>query len=407
MSIAYDRVVTTTVWSPGPGCHGGCGAKVFVKDDKVVKVEGDPNHPWNWGRGCSRLLAMTQFMYHPDRILYPLKRVGPRGDGRFERISWDEAYDLIEEKFNKIKEEYGANAVIFIQGTGRDIGGPMSIIAYNYGSANWSQLGLGGQACYGPRLGAMSAVQGDNAIADCSQFLGKRFDDPRYKLPNYIVVWAQDPTKGGPDGFYGNWGVACMQRGSKPLVIDPRQNFLTSRAEYHLQLRPGTDGALALGMLKLIIENEWYDKEFVENWCLGFDKLAERVKEWTLERVSAITWVPKEIIYEATKAYALSSPGSAIHWGLPIDQVPDGVHVAQAINDIWALPAISTCPADRLSPATGITSPPIPLTTISLPTCSATISSSRWFRLGSDPRSTAGCANGAATYSPTWPSSRC
>ena len=160
MSIEFDRIVKTTVWSPGPGCHGGCGAKLYVKDDKVVKVEGDECHPWNQGRGCSRLLAMTQFMYHKDRILYPLKRVGPRGDGRFERITWDEAYDTIEKKFSDIKRDYGANAVIFIQGTGRDIGGPMSIVAYNYGSANWSQLGLGGQACYGPRLGAMSAVAG-------------------------------------------------------------------------------------------------------------------------------------------------------------------------------------------------------------------------------------------------------
>jgi anaerobic selenocysteine-containing dehydrogenase len=337
MGAKFDRIMDTTVWSPGPGCHGGCGAKLYVKDGKVVKVEGDERHPWNQGRGCSRLLAMTQFMYHKDRILHPLKRVGPRGDGRFERITWDEAYDTIEEKFKRIKADYGANAVIFIQGTGRDIGGPMSIVAYNYGSANWSQLGLGGQACYGPRLGAMSAVQGDNAIADCSQFLQKRFDDPRYRLPKYIIVWGQDPTKGCPDGFYGNWIVDCMKRGSRIIVIDPRENFLTSRADHHIQLRPGTDGAVAMGMLNLIIANGWYDKDFVANWCSGFEQLAERVKEWTPERVEAVTWVPKQVLYEATKAYATHSPGSAIQWGLPIDQAPDGVHVAQAITDIWAI----------------------------------------------------------------------
>ncbi len=337
MSIEYDRIVTSTAWSPGPGCHGGCGVKLYVKGDKVVKVEGDENHPWNQGRGCSRLLAMTQFMYHPDRITTPLKRVGARGDGRFEAISWDEAYDIIEEKFNKIKEEYGANAVIFIQGTGRDIGGPMSIVAYNYGSANWSQLGLGGQACYGPRLGAMSAVQGDNAICDASQFLEKRYDDPRWKVPKYIVVWAQDPTRGCPDGFYGNWVMDCMKRGSKLIVVDPRQNFLTARAEYHLQLRPGTDTALAMGMINVIIENGWYNHEFVENWCSGFKELAERAKEFPLEKVAALTWVPKDVIYEAAKAYAQNSPGSAVQWGLPIDQAPDGVHTAQAINDLWAI----------------------------------------------------------------------
>ena len=107
-----------------------------MKDGRVVKVEGDEDHPLNGGRGCSRLLALTQYMYHPERILYPLKRVGPRGDGNFARISWEEAYDIIEDRFNKIKESYGAKAVIFIQGTGRDIGGPMSLVAYNYGSPN-------------------------------------------------------------------------------------------------------------------------------------------------------------------------------------------------------------------------------------------------------------------------------
>ena len=76
MNRQYDNVVTTTVWSPGPGCHGGCGAKLFVKNGKVVKVEGDETHPWSQGRACSRLLAMTQYMYHKDRILYPMKRVG-------------------------------------------------------------------------------------------------------------------------------------------------------------------------------------------------------------------------------------------------------------------------------------------------------------------------------------------
>ena len=157
---SYDKIVTTTVWSPGPGCHGGCGARLFVKDGKVVKVEGDPCHPWSQGRACARLLAMTQYMYHPDRILYPMKRVGARGSGQFERISWDEALDTIEARLNEIKEKYGPEAVMFAQGTGRDIGGPISFLCYSYGSPNWCQLGLAGQSCYTPRLAAMSMLQG-------------------------------------------------------------------------------------------------------------------------------------------------------------------------------------------------------------------------------------------------------
>ncbi len=95
------EIVKTTTWSPGPGCHGGCGVLVHVKDNRVVKVEGDPDHPWNQGRLCSRCLSMTQYMYHPDRLKTPLKRVGRKGEGKFESISWDEAFDLIEEKMKK------------------------------------------------------------------------------------------------------------------------------------------------------------------------------------------------------------------------------------------------------------------------------------------------------------------
>jgi anaerobic selenocysteine-containing dehydrogenase len=307
-----------------------------VKDGKVVKVEGDPDHPWSQGRACARLLALTQYMYHKDRLLYPLKRVGERGEGKFERITWDEAFDTIEKKFNDIKENYGPESVMFIQGTGRDIGGAISFLCYSYGSPNWSQLGLAGQSCYTPRLGGMSMTQGDPCVADCSQFWEKRYDDPRYEVPKYIIVWAQNPGVTCPDGFMGTWITDCMQRGSKLITIDPRWTWFSSRSEYFLQIRPGTDGALALGMINLIIQNEWYDKEFVEKWTYGFDKLAERAKEYPLDKVSKITWIPEELIYEATKAYALSRP-SAIQWGLPIDMCPEGSTVSCAITDLWCL----------------------------------------------------------------------
>ena len=93
MSKEYDQVIKTTAWSPGPGCHGGCGVELYIKDGKVVRVEGDPDHPFSNGRVCSRLLACTQYFYHPERILHPMKRVGERGEGKWEQITWDEAFD--------------------------------------------------------------------------------------------------------------------------------------------------------------------------------------------------------------------------------------------------------------------------------------------------------------------------
>ena len=109
--MGKTEVFSTVAWSAGPGCHGGCGQKLFVEDGKLVKVEGDESHPFNQGRSCPRVLALKQYMYHPDRITKPLKRVGERGDGKFEPISWDEAFDTCETKMNALKKEYGAESV--------------------------------------------------------------------------------------------------------------------------------------------------------------------------------------------------------------------------------------------------------------------------------------------------------
>lgn len=334
--MEYDKIFRTTAWSPGPGCHGGCGVNLFVKDGKVVKVEGDESHPFSHGRACARLLALTQYMYHKDRITHPLKRVGPRGEGNFVRITWDEALATIEQKFSKIKEDYGPESVLFCQGTGRDIGGPISFLAYSFGSPNWVQLGLAGQSCYTPRLGAMMATHGDFTVLDAGQFSEKRYDDPNYELPKVIIIWGQNPMSGCPDAFFGHWIVDCMKRGSKLIVVDPRWTWFASRAEKFLQIRPGTDGALAMAMINVIIQEELYDKDFVQQWTFGLDELKKRAAEYTPQKVAEITWIPAEDIIAAARMYASAKP-AAIHWGLPIDQCPEGTTVAQAISHLWCL----------------------------------------------------------------------
>jgi anaerobic selenocysteine-containing dehydrogenase len=259
------EIIKTTTWSPGPGCHGGCGVLVHVKDNKVIKVEGDPDHPWNQGRLCSRCLSMTQYMYHPDRLKTPLKRVGKKGEGKFAPISWDEAFDLIEEKMKKIREDHGPESVIFHQGTGRDIGGWISMLAYAYGSPNW-MFGLSGISCYTPRLMMMSITQGDFAVVDASQWHEKRYDDPEYKVPETVTIWGQNLPATCPDGFFGHWYVDLMKRGTQLMVIDPRCTWIASRAKLWLQLRPGTDAALALGFIHVILKENLWDHAFVEKW---------------------------------------------------------------------------------------------------------------------------------------------
>jgi anaerobic selenocysteine-containing dehydrogenase len=128
-----------------------------------------------------------------------MKRAGERGEGKWTRISWDEAFDTIEQKLKEIRDQYGAESVLFCQGTGRDIGGPISFLAYAYGSPNWVQLGLAGQSCYTPRLAAMFATMGDYAVLDAGQFDAKRYDAPEWTPPKCIIVWANNPVPTCPD----------------------------------------------------------------------------------------------------------------------------------------------------------------------------------------------------------------
>jgi anaerobic selenocysteine-containing dehydrogenase len=349
----------TVTWSAGAGCHGGCGQKLFVEHGKMVKIEGDEDHPWNQGRSCPRVLALTQYMYHPDRITGPLKRVGGRGEGKFEPISWDEAFGICEQRLNEIKAKHGAESVVFAQGTGRDVGGPITFLAYSFGSPNWCQLGLSGQSCYTPRLGSMKAVMGDFAVVDCSQFLERRYEDPQWKVPEVIIAWGQHPPNGCPDAFFGHWIVDCMKRGSKIIAVDPRNTWMTSRAQVHLQSRPGTDGALALGLLNVIINEGLEDHEFVAKWVHGFEELRARVQQYPVDKVAAITEVPAEQIRAAARLFAKAERG-AIHWGVPIDMCPDGTSVAHAIIALWSITGNIDIPGGQViaRPSHGVSSYP-------------------------------------------------
>jgi anaerobic selenocysteine-containing dehydrogenase len=263
--LSETKIIATTTWSAGPGCHGGCGVLAHIRDGKLEKIEGDPDHPWNNGRLCARCLAMTQYVNHPDRLTLPLKRVGERGEGKWKEISWDEAYGLIEEKMGRIREDFGPESMIFSMGTGRDIGPWICMLAYAFGSPN-VMFALSGIACYSPRIAAVDTIQGDYCIMDAAQWLPDRYDDPRYKVPECIVIWGYNIPASCPDNVFGHWIIDLMKKGTKIIAIDPRLTWFTSRAKKWLKLRPGTDGALAMGFLYEIIDKGIYDKDFVEKW---------------------------------------------------------------------------------------------------------------------------------------------
>jgi anaerobic selenocysteine-containing dehydrogenase len=342
----------------GPGCHNGCGVLLYTdKEGKLVKVEGDPDNNYNQGRLCLRCLALRDVVNHPDRLKYPMKRAGKRGENRWERISWDEALDTIEKRFNNIKAEYGAEAVVFAQGTGRDIAPYLERLSFSFGTPNYVCMGLSGNACYIPRISVQLITHGGATMPDYSQYLPDRYDDPRYKVPECMIMWGVNPVVSNSDGNYGHWCVDLMKRGSKLIVIDPRMTWLASRADLWLPIRPGTDSALTLGMLNIIIQEDLYDKDFVDKWTYGFDDLAKRAAEYPVDKVAEITWVPKEKILAAARLYAKSKP-ALIHWGLAIDMTKESLPAAHGITALWDITGNIDVPGGNLlvEPPCGVTS---------------------------------------------------
>ena len=338
----------------GPGCHSNCGVLLYVKDGKVEKVEGDPENPFNQGRLCPRCLAMTEMIYHPDRLLYPMKRAGERGENKWERITWDEAYDLIEKKFKQIIAESGSEAIMVTQGTGRDINGYMPRIGFSMNTPNQGGW-LAGNSCYTPRLFLVNQKMGNFVVADCSQFFPDRYDHPGYERPDYVLIWGNNPVYSNSDGFLGHWIVELMKRGTKLITVDPRMTWLAGKSEYFLQLRPGTDAALALAIGNVICEENLYDRQFVEKWTAGFDAYRERVKEYTPEKAAEICGVDADTIRAAARAIA-GARAAALQWGAAIDQTTEPIYTGAAILDIMALTGNIEKPGSMLvaTPAFGV-----------------------------------------------------
>ena len=310
-----------------------------VKDGRIVGVEGDPEHPISQGRLCTRCLSLPEYVYSDKRVTTPLRRAREdRGFDKWEPITWDEAMDLIEENVRRIQKDYGNEAVAVFQGTGR--AATLYAPATAYAALQTPNAGstLAGESCYGPRCGVANFILGAGyPELDYAAFFSDRYDDPRYVVPEYIVLWGKDPLFSNPDGFFGHALIDLMKRGSKFITVDPRLTWIGARAAYHLQLRPGTDAALGLGLLNIIIQEDLYDHDFVEKWCFGFDDLAVRAAEYPVERVAEITWIPAETILAAARTIATAKPVSFM-WGLAIDACTNGV---QAGHCFLALAAIT------------------------------------------------------------------
>lgn len=332
-----DLTVTRSCQWSGPGCHQGCSVLFYTKDNELVKIEGDPNSPVNDGRLCMRCLDMVAAVNHPDRIKTPLKRVGERGENKWEPISWDEAYAMIVEKVKYIQENYGPKSIARGQGTGRNAMWQTSVLGsagFKSGTDNGGMLS--GDSCYTPRMMATNAIFGSTMVCDCGQFNEGRFDEPGYRRPDLILIWACNPTISNSDGFLGHWVVDCMRRGSKLIVVDPRLTWLAAHAEHWLQLRPGTDAALALAMMNVMINEGLYDHDFVDRWTYGFDALKERVQEYPPSRSAEICRIPEKKIVAAARCFATAGVTS-LQWGLKLDQMRQAVGASAAVASLQVL----------------------------------------------------------------------
>ncbi|MDR2109096.1 MAG: molybdopterin-dependent oxidoreductase, partial [Coriobacteriales bacterium] len=342
-------VTRGSAWS-GPGCHDGCGVLLYTDSNgKLVKCEGDPENPYNQGRLCVRCLDVAEVTNHKDRLLYPMKRDrADRGKDTFQRISWDEAFELVYTEFTRIKNDYGPEQVAFCQGTGRDIAAYITRLAWSFGSPNYT-LFLSGCACYLPRVAGFAATTGSFWLADCAQVFADRYDNPEYQVPEAMFIWGNYPLISNSDGFYGHWVIDLMKRGMKIVMIDPKTTWLSARSEAHLRIRPGTDAALALGILHIIIKEDIYDHDFIDRWCYGFDELAERVKDYTPEKVAEITWIPKEKIIKA--AHILADANNAtMQWGVAVDMTREALPASQAIAACFQITGNVDVPGGIIAP---------------------------------------------------------
>ncbi|HKL83582.1 MAG TPA: molybdopterin-dependent oxidoreductase [Desulfobacter sp.] len=271
-------------------CHSRCGVVLSIENGRLTGIKGDKDHPISRGYICPKGAANAEIVYHPERITTPLVRK----NGGFVETSWDHAVSMISDKMNDAREKFGAESVVFGSGTTRGMAPYLNRFLTAFGSPNFM---------------APSNMSGGPIVMGSAATCGFGLVDPDYANSRCMLLWAHNPENSWP-GLYMNDINDGLKNGAKLIVVDPRGTRLAKKADHWLQIRPGTDVALALCFIQVIIKNSLYDKHFVDNWTDGFDALQDHVAEFTPERTEEITWVPAEQIKAAAAAFAENAPAS-------------------------------------------------------------------------------------------------
>jgi len=290
-----------------------CGLDLYVKDGKIIKVEGSTEHPYSVGTLCAKGAASRQYVYSEDRLKTPLKRTGARGSGKFEPISWDEALDAIAAKFNEIKKQNGPESVAFFSGYTKYFRPYLKRLAHSFSSPNYLTES---STCH-------------QAMAMAQKLTFGLPGGPDLKNTQCLLVWSANP-------FYSNPGNARAilkgkERGMTLIVVDPRQTPTTALADLHLQVRPGSDGALALAMANVIINENLYDHDFVSSHTYGFEEYRQYVQQFTPERGEEMTGVPADKITRAARMYASVKPAAIMPSASPVVHHTNGVQNYRAV----------------------------------------------------------------------------
>ena len=324
-------------------CYHSCGMNVLVEDGRITRVEGLKDHPLNKGRLCPKGERAIDLVYHPDRLKYPLKKV----NGKWERLTWDDALSEIADKLQRLKEKFGPEVLSIFSGSIGVENLEMMEMAQRFkgafGSPNFISVeGI----CYRMRIRARQMTFGKYPVEEMNTKL--------------YVLWGHNPEQ---SDFPLHLALEeNLAKGSKLVVVDPKRISLAKRADLYLPIRPGTDGALALALMHVIIKENLYEKDFVEQWTHGFDRLVPHIEPYTPEWAEKITWVPAEDIRRLARLYAQAESASIFQGTNTQDQTANGTQNSRAFS------ILQTITGNINNPGGWVISPRLTLTGIGIPT---------------------------------------
>lgn len=289
-------------------CGYLCGVKANVKQGKVIKLSPDhARYPYRESivKACPRFHSNQVWLDHPDRINYPHKRVGSRGDGHWERVSWPQALDEIAEKLEVLKSQYGPETLATTIGAPHTVYWPLHRFMNLFGSPN--NIGIG-QICWNPAI-----------WVDTLTFGWPLHSEIVLEQTNCVIVWGMNPAASDNSLFWRTL-IEFSQKGGKLIVVDPRRTKTARIADLWLPIQPGTDTALALGFLHVAVREKIYDAKFVDKYCVGFDELKKHVEHYFPAKVANITGVSPQKIKQAAQLFFTGQP-SAVFTGRAVDQI--------------------------------------------------------------------------------------